>query len=134
MRYLVATDSVHMTAAACDYLEDRLDGEDVMLVATVPDGGSRDGDDALNVANARLAGRAEVETRRLETEGDTSAAIVAAARTTTGRTRSSSGVTPASRGPGPRWARRHGGSSRRPTDRSSCSRCRSNVRMAGELM
>lgn len=133
MRYLVATDSVYTTAAACDYLEDRLDGEDAVLVATVPDGGSRDGDDALNVANARLAGRAEVETRRLETEGDPSAAIVAAAHDR-GSDAILVGGHAGVRGPGRRWARRHGGSSRQPTDRSSCSRCRSDVRTAGELM
>lgn len=78
MQYLVATDSVHTTAAACDYLEDRLDGDDVAVV-TVPTAETRDADDAINVANARLLGHAEVTTERLETDGDPASAILAAA-------------------------------------------------------
>jgi nucleotide-binding universal stress UspA family protein len=77
MHYLVATDSVHTTAAACDYLESRLEPDDEVYVLTVvapndetgDDGGSpgtpsstRDAGDAANVAGARLAGRATVET------------------------------------------------------------------------
>jgi nucleotide-binding universal stress UspA family protein len=69
MHYLVATDSVHTTAAACDYLDPRLDGPgaDTVTVLTVTDGTSgapgadRDAGDAANVARARLAGRATVE-------------------------------------------------------------------------
>ena len=61
MRYLVATDSVHTTAAACDYLEARLGPDDTVSVVSVPEG-SRDADDALNVASARLVGRGDVET------------------------------------------------------------------------
>ena len=79
MRYLVATDSVHTTAAACDYLEERLEAGDAVSVVTVPDVGDRDAADALNVANARLAGRAEVETERLAADGDPASAILAAA-------------------------------------------------------
>ena len=79
MRYLVATDSVHTTAAACDYLEGRLDDGDVVSVVTVPDVDGRDAGDALNVANARLAGAAAVETERLPAEGDPASAILAAA-------------------------------------------------------
>lgn len=79
MHYLVATDSVHTTAAACDYLEERLDAADRVDVLTVvepvdpesgpggrspldPDAGARDAGDAANVAAVRLAGRATVET------------------------------------------------------------------------
>lgn len=76
MRYLLATDSVHTTAAACDYLDPRLDPDDRVEALTVvsPDEGgaetaggprsspSRDAGDAANVASARLAGRATVET------------------------------------------------------------------------
>lgn len=76
MRYLLATDSVHTTAAACDYLDPRLDPDDRVEALTVvsPDAGgaetaggprsspSRDAADAANVASARLAGRATVET------------------------------------------------------------------------
>ena len=79
MRFLVATDSVHTTAAACDYLESRLDAEDTVTVVTVPDSDNRDGEDALNVANARLLGHATVETERLEADGEPASAVLAAA-------------------------------------------------------
>lgn len=79
MEYLIATDSVHTTAAACDYLELRLDPDDTVAVVTVPSEDDRDGDDALNVANARLLGRAEVEVERLETQTDPESAILTAA-------------------------------------------------------
>lgn len=78
MQYLVATDSVHTTAAACDYLEPRLEPDDTVSVVTVPGAQGRDFEDALNVANARLLGHASVETARLETEGDPASAILAA--------------------------------------------------------
>jgi nucleotide-binding universal stress UspA family protein len=75
MHYLVATDSVHTTAAACDYLDGRLDGPatDTLTVLTVA-GDGRDAGDAANVARARLTGRAalEVATR----EGDPAEAIL----------------------------------------------------------
>lgn len=63
-RFLLATDSVHTTAAACDYLEGRLDDGDAVLALSVLASGpdDRDAGDALNVASARLAGRASVET------------------------------------------------------------------------
>jgi len=65
VRYLVATDSVHTSAAACDYLGDRLaDGDAVVGVAVAePDdsGAERDGREALNVLRVRLPG-ADVET------------------------------------------------------------------------
>jgi nucleotide-binding universal stress UspA family protein len=77
MHYLVATDSVHTTAAACDYLEGRLDGSatDTVTVLTVA-GDGRDAGDAANVARARLAGRAALET--VTREGDPAEAIRAA--------------------------------------------------------
>ena len=81
MRYLVATDSVHTTAAACDYLEERLDSDDGVTVVSVPGEDARDADDALNVANARLIGTADVETERLDTDGDPASAVLAAANT-----------------------------------------------------
>lgn len=61
-RYLVATRSIHTMAAACDYLTQELSAEDAVTVLTVdsPDD-TRDGDDAYNVANARLSGIAVVE-------------------------------------------------------------------------
>ena len=76
-RFLLATDSVHTTAAGCDYLAGRLDGGDEVTVLAVvePDSDTRDGGDALNVARARLAGVASVET---ETgQGDPAEAILA---------------------------------------------------------
>ncbi|GGN22683.1 universal stress protein [Halarchaeum nitratireducens] len=53
-RFLVATDSVHTTAAACDYLGPRLDAGDSVRVVGVTEDGSRDAGDAVNVASARL--------------------------------------------------------------------------------
>ncbi|MFO7927870.1 MAG: universal stress protein [Halobacteriota archaeon] len=78
MHVLIATDSVHTTAAACDYLESRLDPEDTVTVVSVPGTDARDADDALNVANARLLGYATVETDRLASDGDPTSAILSA--------------------------------------------------------
>ena len=67
-RFLVATDSVHTTAAACDYLAGRLSaGDSVHALAVVePGADDRDADDALNVAAARLGAIATVETEARE--------------------------------------------------------------------
>ncbi|MFB6136790.1 MAG: universal stress protein [Halobacteriaceae archaeon] len=83
-RFLVATASVHTTAAACDYLAPRLAGDgsapdassdgDEVLVLAVVDGGvdERDAGDATNVAGVRLpATPVEVLTRT----GDPASAI-----------------------------------------------------------
>lgn len=55
-RYLLATASVHTTAAAADYLADRLTADDEVLVVTVDEPGldARDAGDAANVARSRL--------------------------------------------------------------------------------
>lgn len=55
-RYLIATASVHTTAAACDYLERRVGSSDTVVVLTVDDGtlAGRDAGDAANVARTRL--------------------------------------------------------------------------------
>lgn len=55
-RVLVATESVHTTAAACDYLVPRLDGDDEVLLLTVKTNEleARDAGDAANVARTRL--------------------------------------------------------------------------------
>ncbi|QLH79607.1 universal stress protein [Halosimplex rubrum] len=55
-RYLLATASVHTTAAAADYLADRLGADDevVVLTASEPDLDARDAGDAANVARSRL--------------------------------------------------------------------------------
>jgi nucleotide-binding universal stress UspA family protein len=86
MHYLVAADSIHTTAAACDYLDPRLDGPgvDTVTVLTVAESGDepdvpgrpgdRDQGDAANVARARLAGRATVAA--VAREGDPATAIL----------------------------------------------------------
>ena len=78
-RFLLATDSVHTTAAACDYLAGRLsDGDAVTVLAVDASGaGARDAGDALNVATARLGGLATVETT--SEEGAPAESILAAA-------------------------------------------------------
>lgn len=56
--YLLATASVHVTAAAADYLQPRVDpNEDSVVVVGVrePDSHERDVGDAANVARSRLA-------------------------------------------------------------------------------
>ena len=55
-RVLVAAESVHTTAAACDYLVPRLDGDDEVLLLTVKTDEleARDAGDAANVARTRL--------------------------------------------------------------------------------
>ncbi len=55
-RYLVATASVHTTAAACDYLQSRVEPDDEVLVVAVrePALDDRDPGDATNVARTRL--------------------------------------------------------------------------------
>lgn len=66
-RFLLATDSVHATAAGCDYLEERLDTDDTVIALTVlEDDGTeseRDAADALNVATVRLPGATRTERR-----------------------------------------------------------------------
>lgn len=83
MQYLVATDSVHTTAASCDFLEGRLDPDDDVAVVSVPGGETRDAADALNVATARLLGRVAVTTEQLEADAtdavDAASAVLAAA-------------------------------------------------------
>jgi nucleotide-binding universal stress UspA family protein len=73
-RYLLATASVHTTAAAADYLAPRLDADDAVVVLTVtePALAARDLGDAANVARSRLL-PAAVDV--LEREGDPAAAI-----------------------------------------------------------
>lgn len=76
-RYLLATASVHTTAAAADYLGGRLDADDEVVVLTVDEDGveARDGGDAANVARSRLL-PASVEV--VEAAGDPAAAVEAA--------------------------------------------------------
>jgi len=74
--YLVATSSVHVTAAAADYLGTRIDpSEDSVVVVAVREDGTRDAGDAANVARSRLAAAMPATEIR---EGDTVAELRAA--------------------------------------------------------
>ncbi|MFB6121363.1 MAG: universal stress protein [Halobacteriaceae archaeon] len=76
-RFLIATDSVHATAAACDYLQDRIGPDDAVRAVAVAGGDTdeRDAAEALNVVTVRLpTADAETETR----EGDPVAELRAA--------------------------------------------------------
>ena len=77
-RFLVATGSVHTTAAACDYLGSRAGPDDEVLVLAVEELGMADRDpgDATNVARTRLLDPT-VET--LVREGDPATEILAVA-------------------------------------------------------
>lgn len=79
-RYLVATASERTTRAACEYLSGKLAADDdEVLVVTVEAPGEADaGDVALDVAQAQLAGIADVRTFRLT--GTPAREIVAFAR------------------------------------------------------
>lgn len=79
-RVLVATTSVHTTAAACDYLEGRLDSDDTVVVLTVEDDtvAGRDAGDAANVARTRLF---EPTIETITGEGDPAAEIEQIAET-----------------------------------------------------
>jgi nucleotide-binding universal stress UspA family protein len=67
MQYLVGTDSVHTTAAICDFLDERVTADDDVVVVTVvsPDDdlARRDGQEALNLVSVRLAAVGGVETQ-----------------------------------------------------------------------
>lgn len=78
-RFLVATVDVHTTAAACDYLQERLDAADAVWVLAVTGGelDARDAADAMNVAGVRLSSAGSVE--RVTRDGDPAAAILALA-------------------------------------------------------
>ena len=82
MHYLAGTDSVHTTAAICDYLDERATGDDtVTAIAVVPPDdptARRDGDEALNVAPVRLATVGNVATERRS--GPTADRLAEAAR------------------------------------------------------
>lgn len=82
---LLATDSVHTTAAACDYLGERLDGGDTVVVFTVTTGEvtERDAGDAANVARTRLF-EPTVETARRSVDDGDDATVAAAIRDAAG--------------------------------------------------
>jgi len=69
--FVVATNSVHTSAALCDYLVDRVDGGDTVHAinsqldsASVTDEELRDGNDALNAIYARLGAATTVDTHQ----------------------------------------------------------------------
>ncbi|SEP76518.1 universal stress protein [Natrinema salaciae] len=68
MQYLVGTDSVHTTAAICDYLADRVTPDDTVTAIGVSPSDDptarRDREEALNVAPVRLATAGDVKTAR----------------------------------------------------------------------
>ncbi len=81
MQYLLGTDSVHTTAAICDYLDDRATSDDdVVAVSVTPSDDpnvTRDCQEALNVAPVRLATIGSVETELRE--GEPASELLAAA-------------------------------------------------------
>lgn len=75
--FVVATDSVHTSAALCDYLADRVtDADTVYAINSHHDDADpeaiRDGKDALNAVASRLAAVTTVETEQL-TRGNVAA-------------------------------------------------------------
>lgn len=80
-RYLLATASVHTTAAACDYLAPRVGPDDEIVVLGVqePELDDRDVGDATNVAQTRLVAPT-VETVLRESDPTTEIQAVAADR------------------------------------------------------
>jgi nucleotide-binding universal stress UspA family protein len=69
--YVVATNSVHTSAALCDYLDGRVAADDTVHAVNSLQGGNatdsddiRDGEDALNTVASRLGGVATVETHQ----------------------------------------------------------------------
>lgn len=77
--FLIGTDSVHTSAAICDYLIDRVaDGDTVHVINIAADASmARDGADALNAVAARLAAVANVETEQRETTAEPATEILA---------------------------------------------------------
>ena len=69
--YVMGTNSVHTSAALCDYLSKRVDTGDVVHVVNSHPGGertdsddARDGNDAMNVVESRLGDHVTVETHQ----------------------------------------------------------------------
>lgn len=79
MRYLLGTDSVHTTASACDYLQERAGPDDAVVAVHVQssDEDARDGREALNVATVRLGAIVDVDTE--QRSGDPASELLAAA-------------------------------------------------------
>lgn len=76
-RFLLPVTSVHLAAAACDYLQGRLtDGDEAVVLAVGAGEATRDAGDAANVASVRL-GSAVVETATRE--GDLATVVLEAA-------------------------------------------------------
>ena len=83
MQYLAGTDSVHTTAAICDYLDDRATADDEVAVVSVAPPATpataRDREEALNVAPVRLATIGSVETDLRESDEEPALELLAAA-------------------------------------------------------
>lgn len=69
--YVLGTDSVHRSAELCDYLQERIDADDVVHAVNSRGGGEktdaeavRDGEDALNAVRSRLGAFCTVETHQ----------------------------------------------------------------------
>lgn len=69
--FVLATNSVHVSAVLCDYLDGRLEEGDAVHAVNSHRGGDRtgvddvrDGEEALNVVSSRLGGVATVETHQ----------------------------------------------------------------------
>ncbi|THE64349.1 universal stress protein [Salinadaptatus halalkaliphilus] len=81
MQYLVGTDSVHTTAAICDYLAARATATDAVSVGAVAPSDEptvrRDCQEALNVATVRLATVGDIDT--VLREGDPASELLEAA-------------------------------------------------------
>lgn len=73
-RYLVATASSATTAAACEYLEPKLEADDEVYVLTVEEQGVTIDRDALSAAQAHLGDVVRIRTVRRE--GDPASEIV----------------------------------------------------------
>jgi len=123
MHYLAGTDSVHTTAAICDYLDERATGDDtVTAIAVVPPDdptARRDGDEALNVAPVRLATVGNVATERRSGPLRTRSPRQRGSSMSTKSSSAHTAAIPMRRAPS---ARPHDGSSRTRTDRLSSFR------------
>jgi len=69
--FVLGADTVHSTAALCDYLDGLVDADDRVVAVNSHPGGDettsedlRDGEDALNVTASRLAAVCDVETHQ----------------------------------------------------------------------
>lgn len=80
VRILVATASIHTTAAACDYLSAHADPDRILVVGVEESGHSHQAvADATNVAKARLGSPDDPPVETLRRSGDPATEILAVA-------------------------------------------------------